>query len=54
MSNTVESIHFDYISSEEITWELQIVWMTEFVEQHSRNWEKHIDRRSFDGISKIL
>jgi len=24
--------------------------MTEFVEQRSRNWEKHIGRRSFDGI----
>jgi len=24
--------------------------MTEFVEQRGRNWEKHFDRRSFDGI----
>jgi hypothetical protein len=54
MSRNVESTLFDCIRNEEITGELQIVQMTGFVEQCRRNWEKHIDRRSIDCISKRL
>jgi hypothetical protein len=54
MSRNVESTLFECLRNEEITKELQIVQMTEFVEKYRRNWEEHIDRRSIDCISKRL